>query len=62
MPRLLGRGTTKHENRDGPMRGLEFYFCFKDLGYGEPREEYQLLEEVSKLLGAYLSSILTSDS
>lgn len=34
----------------------------KDLGYGDPGEMFLKLEEVSKILRAYASSILNSDS
>jgi len=39
-----------------------FLILSRDLGYFDSEEVYLLLQEVSKLLEAYLKSILTSDS
>ncbi len=39
-----------------------FLILAKDLGYGDTRELYAALEEVSRLLGAYAAAILASGS
>jgi four helix bundle protein len=39
-----------------------FLILAKDLGYGETQNLYGTLEEVSRLLGAYTTAILASDS
>lgn len=39
-----------------------FLILAKDLGYGETQNLYGALEEVSRLLGAYTTAILASDS
>lgn len=39
-----------------------FLILVKDLGYGETQKLSAMLEEVSRLLGAYAAAILASDS
>lgn len=47
----------------GSLEESRYYLILgKDLGYGDNNDLKNQLEEVSKLLGAYLSSILNSDS
>jgi four helix bundle protein len=47
----------------GSAEECRYYLILsKDLGYGDTEELMSRLEEISKLLGAYSSSILTSDS
>ena len=47
----------------GSLEECRYYLILtKDLGYGDISQLMNLLEEVSKLLEAYLSSILASDS
>jgi four helix bundle protein len=47
----------------GPVEECRYYLILsKDLGYGDTEELMSRLEEISKLLGAYSSSALTSDS
>ena len=47
----------------GSVEECRYYLILsKDLGYGDTEELMSRLEEISKLLGAYSSSILTSDS
>jgi len=47
----------------GSIEEARYYLILaKDLGYGDVPELMQLLEEVSKLLGAYSRSILDSGS
>lgn len=47
----------------GSLEEVRYYLILvKDLGYGDTSENMRQLEEVSKLLEAYLSSLLTSDS
>lgn len=47
----------------GSLEEARYYLILvKDLGYGDTSENMRQLEEVSKLLEAYLSSLLTSDS
>lgn len=46
----------------GSLEEVRYYLILaKDLGYGVTAEIKNQLEEVSKLLGAYLSSILTPE-
>jgi four helix bundle protein len=47
----------------GSLEECRYYLILaKDLGYGDNSQLMVLLEEVSRLLEAYLSSILNSDS
>ena len=47
----------------GSIEECRYYLILSmDLGYGDPAELMSQLEEVSKLLSSYLSSILNSDS
>jgi four helix bundle protein len=47
----------------GSLEECRYYLILtKDLDYGDVTELGQLLEEVSKLLGAYAGAILDSDS
>jgi four helix bundle protein len=47
----------------GSLEESRYYLILsKDLDYGDTHQLKNQLEEVSKLLGAYLSSILTPDS
>jgi four helix bundle protein len=47
----------------GSVEECRYYLILAgDLGYGKPAELTALLEEVSKLLDAYASAILNSDS
>ena len=47
----------------GSLEESRYYLILaKDLGYGDTAQIMDQLEEVSKLLEAYLSSILNSDS
>jgi four helix bundle protein len=47
----------------GSLEECRYYLILvKDLGYGDTAQIMDHLEEVSKLLEAYLSSILNSDS
>ena len=47
----------------GSLEECRYYLILaKDLGYGDTSQIMDQLEEVSKLLGAYLSYILNSDS
>ena len=39
-----------------------FLILAKDLGYGDVQKLYVMLEEVSRLLGAYAAAILASGS
>ena len=39
-----------------------FLILAKDLGYGQTEKPAAMLEEVSRLLGAYAAAILASDS
>lgn len=46
----------------GSMEECPYYLMLgEDLGYIKPGEQMKQLEEVSKLLNAYATSILTSD-
>ena len=47
----------------GSLEECRYYLILaRDLGYGDPEELMAQIEEVSKLLSSYLSSILNSDS
>jgi four helix bundle protein len=47
---------------EGSLEECRYYLILaKDLGYGDVADLRRLLEEVSKLLGAYSAAILTSD-
>jgi four helix bundle protein len=47
----------------GSIEECKYYLILaQDLGYGNSQPLSQQLQEVSKLLGAYLNSILTPDS
>jgi four helix bundle protein len=47
----------------GSVEECRYYLILsKDLGYRDTEELISRLEEISKLLGAYSSSVLTSDS
>jgi four helix bundle protein len=48
---------------EGSLEESRYYLILtRDLGYGETEQLMSLLEEVSRLLGAYTRAILASDS
>jgi four helix bundle protein len=47
----------------GSLEECRYYLILaQDLGYGETQTLLRLLEEVSKLLNSYITTILTPDS